>query len=93
MVDFTLPMTCTVKTREGQHVEPVPSTREADLLRVVEQAMRYRAVWEEVSTTHWARPFEEAKDALQAAAQRWGVSIDDTTAAKAAWQIHGGSWE
>lgn len=74
-------------------MEPVPSTREADLLRVVEQAMRYRAVWEEVSTTHWARPFEEVKDALQAVAQHWGVAVDDATVTKAALQIHGGSWE
>ncbi|WP_218108455.1 hypothetical protein, partial [Actinacidiphila rubida] len=68
-------------------MEPVPSKYETDLLRVVEQAMRCRAVWEEVSITHWSRPFEEVKDALQASAQRWGVVIDDGTATKAAWQI------
>ncbi|MEU6626081.1 hypothetical protein ABZ926_35680 [Streptomyces litmocidini] len=64
-----------------------------DVLHVVEQAMRIRMVWEEVSSTHWARPLEEVEEALRQAAARWGVPIDDAFAAKAAFEIHAGSWE
>lgn len=72
-------------------MEPRPS--EVNVLRVEEQAMRIRMVWEEVSTAHWARPFEEVEQAFRQAAARWGVPIDDAFAARAALEIHAGSWE
>ncbi|GGV17705.1 hypothetical protein GCM10010275_69080 [Streptomyces litmocidini] len=50
-------------------------------------------VWEEVSSTHWARPLEEVEEALKQAAARWDVPIDDAFAARAAFEIHAGSWE
>lgn len=66
---------------------------EADLLHAVEQAMRIRMMWEEVCSTHWGRPFDEVKDALTAAAHRWGVPIDATLANRVALDIHAASWE
>ncbi|ROQ23624.1 hypothetical protein EDD98_7574 [Streptomyces sp. PanSC19] len=70
-----------------------PRSSKTDVLHVVEQAMRIRMVWEEVSSTHWARPLEEVEEALRQAADRWGVPIDDAFAAKAAFEIHAGSRE
>lgn len=48
-----------------------------------------------VSLTHWGSPVDEVKDALTAAAGRWGVPIDSASATntKAATVIHAGSWE
>jgi hypothetical protein len=59
---------------------------------VAEQAKRIRMVWEEVSSTHWARPVGEVEEALKEAAARWGVPIDDAFAMRAALEIHAGSW-
>lgn len=72
---------------------PSASGGEADVLHVVEQAMRIRMAWEEVCSTHWGRPYGEARDALTAAAHRWGVPIDSSTLTKTALGIHAGSWE
>ncbi|WP_228992662.1 hypothetical protein [Streptomyces sp. DH8] len=72
-------------------MKPRPSKTE--VLHVVEQAMRIRMVWEEVSSTHWARPLKEVEEALKQAAARWDVPIDDTFAARAALVIYADSWE
>lgn len=55
--------------------------------------MRYQAAWEEVAITHWGCPYKEVRDALQAAAQRWQVTLDDAAVAYAAMNIHAGIWE
>lgn len=55
--------------------------------------MKIRTVWEEVSRTHWGRPHEEVRRALQESADRWEVPIDTDFSCRAALNIHGGSWE
>ncbi|MFB6706078.1 hypothetical protein ACFCW6_15365 [Streptomyces sp. NPDC056333] len=70
-----------------------PSDDKTDGVHAVEQAMRIRMVWEEVCTSHWARPFDEVLEALTVAAHRWDVPIDPSFAKRAALEIHAGSWE
>ncbi|OKJ62438.1 hypothetical protein AMK29_19910 [Streptomyces sp. CB02261] len=60
---------------------------------MAEQAMKIRMVWEETCSTHWGRPSHEVEEALIQAATRWGVPIDSTFTARAAHEIHAGSWE
>lgn len=69
------------------------SMSEAETLHVVEQAMRIRMIWEEVSAAHWGRPSQEVKEALSAAASRWAVPIDERVTTLTAVYIAGGSWE
>ncbi|MFJ9683983.1 hypothetical protein ACIRP2_39225 [Streptomyces sp. NPDC101194] len=78
---------------QGNGMGDAPGHDKADVLHVVEQAIRIRMVWEEVSSTHWAGPFDEALEALTAAAHRWGVPLDSSFARRAALGIHAGSWE
>ncbi|WP_344530890.1 hypothetical protein, partial [Streptomyces rectiviolaceus] len=59
--------------REGRGNGMEGESSEADVLRVVEQAMRIRMVWEEVCFTHRGCPFGEVKEALVETAGRWGV--------------------
>ncbi|WP_331739504.1 hypothetical protein OG590_38380 (plasmid) [Streptomyces goshikiensis] len=66
---------------------------EAKALHIVEQAMRIRMVWEEVTAAHWGRPSREVKDALTQAANRWAVQLDERAATLTAIYIAGGSWE
>ncbi|MFD9497087.1 hypothetical protein ACFWA1_37080 [Streptomyces sp. NPDC060005] len=73
--------------------EPTRTAPEAELLNMVEQAMRFRAAWGEVCSTHWGRGFDEVLEALTSAAERWSVQLDKSFARRAAMGIHAGSWE
>ncbi|MFD0069396.1 hypothetical protein ACFV99_37075 [Streptomyces sp. NPDC059944] len=73
--------------------EPTRTAPKAELLNVVEQAMRFHAVWEEVCSTHWGRRFDEVMEALTSAADRWAVQLDKSVAQSAAMGIQSGSWE
>ncbi|MFB6807966.1 hypothetical protein [Streptomyces sp. NPDC056387] len=68
---------------------------EVDLLHVVEQALRIRAVWEEVATTYCCRPPEEVKAAYHAAAGRWNVQLDErvVTTLSSMWIGRSSYWE
>ncbi|MEU8779956.1 hypothetical protein [Streptomyces sp. NPDC048606] len=67
---------------------------EADLLHVVEQALRIRGVWEEVATTYCCRPSQEVKAAYQAAASSWNVRLDERAVTLSSMWIGGSAyWE
>ncbi|MFE2275446.1 hypothetical protein ACFXB4_40285 [Streptomyces lavendulae] len=67
---------------------------EADLLHVVEQALRIRGVWEEVAMTCCCRPSEEVEAEYEAAASRWNVQLDARVVGLSSMWIGGSaSWE
>ncbi|MFJ3881590.1 hypothetical protein ACIPW5_29590 [Streptomyces sp. NPDC090077] len=50
---------------------------EAELLYIVEQALRIRGAWEQVAMTHCCRRPEEVQAAYEVAARHWKVQLDE----------------